>query len=134
MYRGAGGNNGGEGSFLLGLIMMVAGGYLFLRSIHVDHYLSMGAGLFHLGNIQVTNGMILIPFMFGIGMIFYNSKNYLGWFLFAGSVVALLFGIIASINFSLQGMSAFDLITMIVLFVGGLGLFLRSLKGQNSHF
>jgi len=134
MYRGAGGSNGGEGSFLIGLIMMIAGGYLFLRSIHVDHYLSMGAGLFNIGNYQITNGMVLIPFMFGVGMIFYNSKNYLGWFLFGASIIALVFGIIASINFSLQGMSAFDLLTMIILFVGGLGLFLRSLKGRDSRF
>ncbi len=134
MYRGAGGNNGGEGSFFIGLIMMIAGGYLFLRSIHVDHYLSMGAGLFHVGNFQVTNGMVLIPFLFGVGMIFYNAANKLGWFLTAASAVALFFGIIASINFSLQGMSAFDLITILVLFIGGLGLFLRSLKSQKSHF
>ncbi len=134
MYRGAGGSNGGEGSFFIGLIMMIAGGYLFLRSIHVDHYLSMGSGLFHIGNYQVTNGMVLIPFIFGIGMIFYNSANILGWILMIGSMIALVFGIIASINFSLQGMSAFDLITIIVLFTGGLGLFLRSLKGRESRF
>ena len=112
---------------------MIAGGYLFLRSIHIDHYLSMGTGLFHIGNYQVTNGMVLIPFIFGIGMVFYNSKNYVGWFLTIASMIAMVFGIIASINFSLQGMSAFDLLTMIILFVGGLGLFLRSLKSQKSR-
>ncbi len=134
MYRGAGGNSGGEGSFFIGLIMMIAGGYLFLRSIHVDHYLSMGHRAFSIGNFQVTNGMVLIPFIFGIGMIFYNSQNKVGWFLTLASIIALAFGIIASINFSLQGMSAFDLLTMIILFVGGLGLFLRSLRGQKSRF
>ena len=134
MYRGAGGSNGGEGSFFIGLIMMIAGGYLFLRSIHVDHYLSMGHGLFNIGGYQITNGMVLIPFIFGIGMIFYNSQNKIGWFLTLASIIALTFGIIASINFSLQGMSAFDLLVMIILFVGGLGLFLRSLKGQKSPF
>ena len=134
MYRGAGGSNGGEGSFFIGLIMMIAGGYLFLRSIHVDHYLSMGHGLFNLGGYQITNGMVLIPFIFGIGMIFYNSQNKIGWFLTIASMIALTFGIIASINFSLQGMSAFDLLTMIILFVGGLGLFMRSLRGRDSRF
>ncbi len=128
MYRGAGGSSGGEGSFLIGLIMMVAGGYLFLRSIHVDHYLNFGASLFHIGGVSITNGMVLIPFVFGVGMIFYNSRNIVGWVLFWGSLIALFFGVIASINFSLQGMSAFDLIVILVLFVGGLGLFLRSLK------
>ena len=128
MYRGAGGSSGGEGSFLIGLIMMIAGGYLFLRSIHVDHYLSFGTSIFSLGGVSITNGMVLIPFVFGVGMIFYNSRNIVGWVLFWGSLVALFFGVIASINFSLQGMSAFDLIVILVLFVGGLGLFLRSLK------
>jgi len=134
MYRGAGGNSGGEGNFFLGLLMMIAGGYLFLRSVHVDHYLSMGAGLFHVGNFQITNGMVLVPFIFGVGMIFYNSKNIFGWILFYASIIALVFGIITSISFSLQGMSAFDLITVIVLFVGGFGLFLRSLKPRKRDF
>ncbi len=133
MYRGAGGNNGGEGSFFLGLVMLIAGAYLFLRSVHVDHYLNLGAGLFHIGNVQVTNGMVLVPFIFGVALIFYNSKNYLGWFLFIASLIALFFGIIASINFSLQGMSAFDLLTILILFIGGLGLFLRGLRPSQSH-
>jgi hypothetical protein len=40
----------------------------------------------------------------------------------------LVFGIISSINFRLRSMSSFELITIIVLAVGGLGLFLSSLK------
>jgi hypothetical protein len=42
--------------------------------------------------------------------------------------VALIFGVISSIHFRFSYMSAFDLIVILVLSVGGLGLFLRSLK------
>jgi len=72
--------------------------------------------------------MIMIPFMFGVGFIFYNAKNWLGWLLASGSLVALVFGVISSIQFTFRSMSAFDLIVILVLAVGGLGLFLRSLK------
>jgi hypothetical protein len=41
----------------------------------------------------------------------------------------LVVGVIASINFTLVRMSAFDLLVIIILLVGGIGLFLRSLRG-----
>ncbi|GAA3928656.1 hypothetical protein GCM10022277_26470 [Litoribacillus peritrichatus] len=80
------------------------------------------------GTYGITTGMIMIPFMFGVGIIFYNAKNIFGWLLAIGSIVALVFGVIASIQFSFRSMSAFDLIVILVLSVGGLGMFLRSLR------
>ena len=72
--------------------------------------------------------MVMIPFMFGVGIIFYNSKNLLGWILALGAITALIFGVISSIRFSFRTMTSFDLIVILVLSIGGLGLFLRSLK------
>ena len=72
--------------------------------------------------------MVLIPFMFGIGMIFYNGRNWIGWILACGALLALIFGVIANTTLQFARMSAFDLIVILVLLVGGLGLFLRSLK------
>lgn len=76
----------------------------------------------------MTGGMVLVPLIFGIALIFYNSKNMLGWALSAASLIMLGFGIIQSINFSLGGMSAFELIIILGLIAGGTGLFLSSLK------
>ena len=126
--RGAGGTNGGEGSFLLGLIMMCGGGYLLLRGIIVRPNFGLGNAVYSLGGFPVTSGMILIPFAFGVGMIFYSARNWLGWLLAGGSLVALIFGVIANLNLQFAAMSAFDLIVILVLLVGGLGLFLRSLR------
>jgi len=128
MARGAGGSEGGTGSFLIGVIMMIGGGYLLLNNIVVRPNFGFGAVAFRFGGFPITSGMILIPFMFGVGMIFYNSKNWIGWLLAGGSMIGLIFGVIANMELQLTRMSAFDLIVILVLLVGGIGLFLRSLR------
>ena len=61
---------------------MVAGGYLFLTSIRVYHFFSLGYTLHSFGPVRLTTGMTLIPLCLGIVMIFYNARNWLGWLLF----------------------------------------------------
>lgn len=126
--RGAGGTGGGTGSFLIGLIMMIGGGYLLLNGIVVRPNFGFGAVAFRFGGVPVTSGMILIPFMFGVGLVFYNARNWLGWILACGALVALVFGVMANMTLELGRMSAFDLLVIIILLVGGIGLFLRSLR------
>lgn len=128
-YRGAGGTGGGEGSFILGLIMMIAGGYLLLNGIMVRPQFGLGSRMFAVGGVPVTTGLVLVPFAFGIGMVFYNVRNWLGWLLALGSILALVVGVVASINFTMVRMSAFDLLIILILLIGGIGLFLRSLRG-----
>jgi len=126
MKRGAGGTNGGELSFLLGLVMMIGGGYLLLNSIIVRP--NFGLVMRAFGNsVPVTSGMILIVFMFGVGFIFYDRDKWIGWILAVGSVIALVFGVIASTTLQFANMSVFDLLVIFVLLFGGAGLFLRSL-------
>ena len=133
--KGAGGTNGGVGQFLLGVAMMCGGFYLLLNAISVNANFGMHSYLYQTSlfgsAFGVTSGMIMIPMIFGIGIIFFNAKNLLGWLLALGSLAAMIFGVIASIQFQLRPMSAFDLIVILVLAVGGLGLFLRSLKGSD---
>ncbi len=130
--KGAGGTSGGIGHFFLGIIMMCVGFYLLLNSIVITSSFGVGTRLYHVSaygmNYGITGGTILFPFIFGIGFIFFNSKNIIGWILTLGSIAALIFGVIASIRFSFVAMSAFDLIVILVLAMGGTGLFLRSLK------
>ena len=128
-YRGAGGTRGGEGNFFIGIVMMIAVGYLLLRGIMVRPQFGLGNAMYAIGGFPVTTGLVLVPFAFGVGMVFYNSRKWIGWLLAGGSVVALVVGVIASINFTLVRMSAFDLLVIIILLVGCIGLFFRSLRG-----
>lgn len=130
--KGAGGTSGGLGHFFIGLIMMCGGFYMLLNAINVTSNFGMGMRLYGFsamgGQYNITSGMVMIPFMFGVGLIFYNGRNILGWVLSIGSITALIFGVISSIRFSFRSMTSFDLIVILVLAIGGLGLFLRSLK------
>ena len=126
--RGAGGTSGGIGRFFIGLVMMVAGGYLFFNAINVTQQFSLGYAIYTYRSFRLTSGMTLIPFIFGIGFIFYDYKNVIGWLLAAASLIMLGFGIISSLEFELRNMSAFELIMILVLLVGGIGLFLSSFK------
>ncbi|HSR49860.1 MAG TPA: hypothetical protein VLV83_03470 [Acidobacteriota bacterium] len=127
--RGAGGTEGGTVRFFLGLAMIVVGGYLFFSSIRVlTPGWGMGSPLYSFWGLSLTSGMILIPFAFGVALIFFNARNLVGWFLTIGSLLALSAGVIATVRLSLARMSFFDLAVILVLLVGGVGLFLGSLR------
>ena len=73
--RGAGGTSGGLGQFFLGLSMLIGGLYLLLNAITVSTQFGFGMRVYSFGQIGVTSGMILIPFMIGVGIIFYDARN-----------------------------------------------------------
>ena len=136
--RGAGGTEGGIGHFFIGLIMMCIGFYMLLNAITVTSNCALGTRLYGLsvfgGSYGVTGGMIMVPFMFGVAMLFYNAKNIIAWLLSIGSVAALIVGVISSVRFTMKSMTAFELIVILVLALGGLGLFLRSLKALSGRY
>ncbi len=126
--RGAGGTDGGAGLFLIGVTMMIIGFYLLLNAIVVNVNFGFGMRLFGLGGVSITSGMVMLPFIAGVVFIFYNSKNPIGWLLALGALAALFAGVLVNTQFRFARMSAFDLVTILVLAFGGLGLFLRSLR------
>lgn len=128
--RGAGGTTGGTGQFFIGAIMLCGGLFLLLNSINISAPYGFGARLYNFGGFSITSGMVMIPFMFGVGIMFYDVRKWYGWLLAGGSLVSLIFGVIASIHFTFNRMSAFDLIVILVLAVGGLGLVLRSFRSS----
>jgi hypothetical protein len=122
---------GSAGSIILGFLMMCAGFYLLLHSIIVTETFFLGTGLYHLsfaGGASVTGGMLLVPLLIGIGIVFYNTSSLLGWALAGGALAALVIGVIVNTHLSMRSMSLFDLLTIFVLAFGGLGLFVRGYR------
>jgi len=76
--RGAGGTSGGTGSFLLGLAMMCGGFYMLLDAIVVRARFGFGYQVYSVGGFGITSGMIMIPFLFGVGVLAFGG---LGLFL-----------------------------------------------------
>lgn len=118
-------------SFIIGLIMASAGFYMLMDNIVVSQGFSLGYALYRVsygGGWNITGGGLLIPFMFGIGWIFYNARAPWGWILAGGALAAIIFGVLITLNISIRTMSLLDMIIILVLLVGGLGLFARSLR------
>jgi hypothetical protein len=120
------------GTFTLGFLMFSTGIYLLLHSIGVANPFGFGYGLYHFGFFgstwSITSGMILLPLFFGVGLVFYNAKNAIGWMLAGGSLVALVAGVLMNLRFVMKPMSLFELLCILTLAVGGLALLLRSLR------
>lgn len=119
--RGAGGTSGGMGTFLAGLAMAIAGGYLFMRNVNVStgYWTIWGYSGF---------GMSLFPLLIGIGMLFFNGRSKLGWLLTFAGVIIIFVGIIASLNVYFATTNLFNTLMMLILLVGGIGLVAKSLK------
>ena len=138
--RGAGGTSGGIGEFFLGVIMFTIGMFIFLSNVTVTNNFGMGTSIFRIGagvggsgGFNFVSGMIFVPFLLGVGLVFYNSKNILGWILTIGSIALLIIGIIISLQFRFRPMNLFNVIMIIVLIFGGVGLFLSSLRGKREN-
>jgi hypothetical protein len=119
--EGAGGTPGGIGTFLIGLGMTIAGGFLFMNHVRV------GYSFWHFFG-RNTQGLVLIPLIVGIGFLFFNRKSIIGWILAGAGALIIFLSVIVSLRFYFPRTSLFNLIVMLVLLVGGIGLVLRSLK------
>ncbi|MBV8516399.1 MAG: hypothetical protein JO197_03250 [Acidobacteria bacterium] len=121
--RGAGGTSGGIGTFLFGLGMAIAGGYLLTTQVTVT------SGYWHWGGYNAF-GLSLIPLLLGIGLLFFNGRSIAGWLLtFAGAVI-ILAGILTNLEIYFRPTSLFNTILMLVLLAGGIGLIARAVRAQ----
>lgn len=120
-FRNVGGTPGGTKTFLFGLIMAIAGGYLLLSQVTVH------GGYWHwAGAYGRSFGLTLIPLLFGIGILFFNGKSVIGWVLTGGGALLIVVGVIANMDIHFRQTSLFNTILILVLLVGGIGLIVRS--------
>jgi hypothetical protein len=128
---GAGGTPGGVGSFLLGLVLAVAGGWLLTNQIVVSsEYFASGFLVPGINYRMNSFGLSLIPFIIGIGFLFFNGKSIVGWLLTIAGLVIILAGILMSLHIFFRPTSLFNTLLMLVLLFSGIGLIVRSLKAM----
>ncbi|NVB80560.1 MAG: hypothetical protein HOV81_19355 [Kofleriaceae bacterium] len=118
-----GGTPGGMRAFLLGLIMIAVGGYLLMNQVTVHGgFWNFG----FLGGYGRSFGITLIPMLFGIGILFFDGKSFVGRFLTGIGALFILAGVIVNLDIHFQQTSLFNTLVMLILLVGGLGLVARS--------
>ncbi len=119
--QGAGGTPGGVGEFFIGLVCAVAGGWLLLNQVQVT-----GGGWMLWG--YNSFGLSLIPFILGVGLLFFNGKSIAGWLLFVAGVVIVFVGILSNLNIYFRPTSLFNTLLMLALLAAGLGLIARAVR------
>lgn len=119
--RGAGGTEGGVGQFLLGLAMAVGGAYLLTQQVMVS---SGFWGWFGPSSF----GLSLLPLIVGIGILFFDGRNAVGWVLTLLGAVVIFLGVLMNLRVYFAPTSLFNTLVMLLLLAGGLGLVARSLR------
>jgi hypothetical protein len=122
--RDVGGTHGGIGTFLIGLIMAAAGGYLLLNQVQVH------GGFFSFGGMAygTSFGLSLLPILVGVFLLFVNGRSVAGWIFTVGGGAVVLAGILMSLQIHFQSTSLYNTLVILVLLFGGLGLIFRSLR------
>ena len=121
--QNVGGTPGGMKTFLLGLIMIVVGGYLLMNQVDVHG----GYWRFDfMGGYGRSFGITLLPLLFGIGILFFDGRSFAGRFLTGVGALFIFTGIIANLDINFRQTSLFNTLVMLILLVGGIGLVIRS--------
>ena len=121
--QGAGGTPGGLGQFFLGLVLAVAGGYLLTQQVMVS------GGSWSLWGYN-SFGLSLVPFLIGVGFLFFDGRSKVGWLLLVVGLVIIFAGILVNLEIYFRPTSLFNTLLMLVLLVAGIGLLARSLRSH----
>ena len=121
--RSPGGTSGGLGSFVLGLVMAAAGGYLFL-----DRVIVTGTSWRLWGTSGF--GLSLIPLLFGVFFLFLDGRSIIGWLLTVAGLVIVFAGVLTQLDIFFRPTSLFQTLLMLILLIGGLALIVRSLRSS----
>ncbi|MET0398110.1 MAG: hypothetical protein ABW277_15020 [Longimicrobiaceae bacterium] len=119
--RSPGGTSGGLVEFLGGVAMVVAGGYLLTTRVTVS------SGYWTLWGYDAF-GLSMLPLLVGIGVLFFNARSVLGWFLLLVGSVIIVAGIVANLRIYFQPTSLFATLMILGLMAGGIGLVIRGLR------
>lgn len=123
--EGAGGRSGGLGMFFIGLLMTLAGGYMFLTSVRVSTTF-WSRGMF--GTAVSPFGATMVIFIIGVILVFYDADKKIGWIIAGLSLVVMLIGIIVNLQVYLFNTTLFVTLIMFVLLFGGIGLMARAVR------
>jgi hypothetical protein len=113
------------GQFFIGLAMAVAGGYLLLNQVVVT------SGAWSLWGFNAF-GLALLPFIVGVGFLFFNGKSPIGWLLTFAGIVIIFAAILMNMSIYFRSTSLFNTLVMLVLLAGGIGLIASALKAKGT--
>jgi hypothetical protein len=122
-FEGPGGTPGGLGEALVGLVMIGIGIYMVFDRVTVHTSFWRFAG-----SPGGSFGVTMLPLLIGVGVLFFNGRSKLGWFLTAAGVALILVGVLMNLDIYFRPTSLWATVVMFGLIAGGLGVFARGLR------
>ena len=80
--------------FFIGLVLLAVGLFMIFQNTTVSSSWGMGGYFYHIGGFGISNGMIMLPIIVGIGMLFFMKKRIYGWIVLAIGIAFVLFTIL----------------------------------------
>ena len=123
---GRGREHGNPGTFLIGFGVLCVGLYLILQNTVISTHFT----LFDMLGFNPPFGLVLLPFLFGVGVLFFNSKSILGWILLIFGIVSILLGILMGLKIYFRPVTLYQGLLMFGMTAAGTGLILKSFFGS----
>jgi len=133
-----GGTEGGSGSFLMGggLMLMALGMYLFLDSVRVQAgqfgWVSGMIGRGRQGMETTSMGIVFLPFLIGVGVLFFDAAKKWAWWLAGLGLAVIAIEILSRIRFVLD-MKTTHLLMILCMVAAGAGMALRAFATRSAE-
>ncbi|MCX7709905.1 MAG: hypothetical protein N2484_08630 [Clostridia bacterium] len=115
-------------SFLVGIIFLSMGIFLIFQNTIVTMNFSIASLL----GFDLPFGLVMLPLLIGIGMLFFNGRSVLGWLLIIVGIVIILLGILLGLRIYFKPVTLYHAVLMYGLTAAGAGLFLKALLGRKA--
>jgi len=116
-------------TFFAGLLMFAGGVFMILQNVIVRT--SWGTSFYHIGSWNVPNGLIMLPVLIGIVMLFVMDRKIFGWIVFGLGILFILLTVIMSVSISWKTSNAYVFLLMFGLAAAGGGMLMKVLFSKN---
>lgn len=112
--------------FLIGLVLLAAGLFMICQHANIGTF-GMTLRLFGIG---IPNGLVTLPALVGVGMLFFCKRKLAAWIVLGLGTVFILLTIIMSLDITFPKTTLFNYIMMFGTTLAGAGLTLKALFGH----
>ena len=113
--------------FFVGLLMLGGGLFMIFQNIVVESTWGYGGYFFRIGGFGLPNGLIMLPIVAGIAMLFLMDRKIFGWVVLSIGIVIVLLSVMLTTYLRWRRTNAYVFIVMFGLVAAGGGMVLREL-------
>ena len=110
--------------FFIGLILVGLGLFWVFQSANVR---TNFASYYYIGTFGVPNGVVIIPLLIGIVMMFFCKRRIFAWIVTVIGILIILLSILMSVRIDWSGTPLYSFILMFGFIAAGAGLLLKTL-------